>query len=75
MLEKKIKKIELWNECVQVLTAWLPSSKECRPTGVPVRPIDLANEVFDPDGGSDDPGPYSKDMLVYSSMFNKPAWL
>lgn len=43
-----------------MLTAWLPSSKECRPTGVPVRPIDLANDVFDPDGGSDDPGPYQK---------------
>lgn len=41
-----------------MLIAWLPSSNECRPTGVPVRPIDRANDVFAPDGGSDDPGPY-----------------
>lgn len=41
-------------------TVWLPSSKECRPTGVPARPIDRANAAFDPDGGSDDPGPYQK---------------
>lgn len=43
-----------------MLITRVPSSKECRPTDVPVRPIDRANEVFDPDGGSDDPGPYPK---------------
>lgn len=43
-----------------MLITRLPSSKECRPTDVPVRPIDRANDVFDPDGGSDDPGPYPK---------------
>lgn len=48
------------SECLQMQTVWLPSSKECRPTGVPVRPIDRANAAFDPDGGSDDPGPYQK---------------
>ena len=47
-----------------MLIAWLPSSKECLPTDVPVRPIDRANDVFDPDGGSDDPGPYQKILII-----------
>lgn len=46
-----------------MLITRLPSSKECRPTDVPVRPIDRANDVFDPDGGSDDPGPYPKKII------------
>ena len=48
-----------------MLTAWLPSSKEWCPAGVPVRPIDRANDVFDPDGGSDNPGPYQKILTSY----------
>lgn len=54
------------SEWKQMQTACLhvPSSKECRPTGVPVRPIDRANAAFDPDGGSDDPGPYQKHKKV-----------
>ena len=46
------------------MIVWLPSSSECRPTDVPVRPIDRANDVFDPDGGSDDPGPYQKRKTI-----------
>jgi len=53
----------------QIQTACLPSSKECRPTGVPVRPIDRANAAFDPDGGSDDPGPYQKQKSINSYIY------
>ena len=40
-----------------VTCLYLPSSNECLATDVPVRPIDLTNVAFEPEGGSDDPGP------------------
>ena len=56
-------KMSEWKQ-MQTACLHVPSSKECRPTGVPVRPIDRANAAFDPDGGSDDPGPYQKHKKV-----------
>ena len=59
--------------------AFLPSSNEYLPTDVPVRPIDLVNVAFDPDGGRDDPGPYiinrkmmskCKDLTIYYNIFS-----
>ena len=49
----------------------VPSSNECLAAGDPVRPIDLANDAFDPDGGSDDIGPCSKLISMYVSTFSQ----